>query len=39
MNPTHTAAAVPYALRRLSTIMVPEEGNPLEKEGVLNPAT
>ncbi|WP_433776544.1 glycoside hydrolase family 130 protein [Microbacterium sp. gxy059] len=39
MNTTHTVASVPYALRRLATIMSPEEGEPLEAEGVLNPAT
>ncbi|RYV52936.1 glycoside hydrolase family 130 protein [Pengzhenrongella frigida] len=30
---------VPYTLTRLGVIMTPEEGNPLEAEGVLNPAT
>ncbi len=30
---------VPYTLTRLGTIMAPEPGNPLEVEGVLNPAT
>lgn len=30
---------VPYALTRLRTLMTPEPGNPLEAEGVLNPAS
>jgi predicted GH43/DUF377 family glycosyl hydrolase len=30
---------VPYALTRIGVIMSPEEGNPLEVEGVLNPAS
>jgi predicted GH43/DUF377 family glycosyl hydrolase len=34
-----SVATVPYALRRLGTIMEPEPGNPLEAEGVLNPGT
>lgn len=39
---THTvpdAATFPYALERLGVIMRPESDNPLEAEGVLNPAT
>ena len=32
-------STVPYTLTRLHTIMVPEPGNPLEVEGVLNPAS
>lgn len=35
----HTVTAFPYALERLGVIMSPEPGNPLEVEGVLNPAT
>lgn len=31
--------SVPYALTRLRTLMTPEPGNPLEAEGVLNPAS
>jgi predicted GH43/DUF377 family glycosyl hydrolase len=31
--------AIPYALTRLRTLMEPEPGNPLEAEGVLNPAS
>jgi predicted GH43/DUF377 family glycosyl hydrolase len=30
---------VPYALTRIGVLMVPEDGNPLEVEGVLNPAS
>lgn len=30
---------MPYALERLGVIMTPEPGNPLEADGVLNPAT
>lgn len=30
---------VPYALTRIGVIMSPEEGNPLEVDGVLNPAS
>ena len=30
---------VPYTLTRVGVIMSPEEGNPLEAEGVLNPAS
>lgn len=36
---TNPAVTVPYELRRVGTIMTPEPGNPLEVEGVLNPAT
>lgn len=32
-------APFPYTLTRAGVIMTPEEGNPLESEGVLNPAT
>ncbi|WP_459349073.1 glycoside hydrolase family 130 protein [Cellulomonas olei] len=39
MNPTASVQTVPYALRRVGTIMEPEPGNPLEVEGVLNPGT
>ncbi|GAA2019825.1 hypothetical protein WDZ16_13960 [Pseudokineococcus marinus] len=31
--------SIPYALRRVGTIMTPAAGDPLEAEGVLNPAT
>ncbi len=34
-----TIPAVPYTLTRLRTLMEPEPGNPLEVEGVLNPAS
>jgi len=34
-----TRTPFPYALERLGVIMTPEPGNPLEVEGVLNPAT
>ncbi len=30
---------VPYTLTRVGVVMTPEEGNPLEVEGVLNPAS
>ncbi|WP_328468665.1 hypothetical protein OHA21_52385 [Actinoplanes sp. NBC_00393] len=30
---------VPYALTRLGTVMTPDPGDPLESEGVLNPAS
>ena len=36
---TTTSDAIPYALTRIGTLMSPEPGNPLEVEGVLNPAT
>ncbi|PJJ65445.1 glycoside hydrolase family 130 protein [Compostimonas suwonensis] len=36
---TTTTTTVPYTLTRVGVIMTPEEGNPLEAEGVLNPAT
>lgn len=39
MNALQPTSAVPYDLRRIGTIMSPEPGNPLEVEGVLNPAT
>lgn len=39
MNATKLSVAVPYDLRRIGTIMSPEPGDPLEVEGVLNPAT
>lgn len=39
VNQTEPVTTVPYALRRLGTIMSPEPGNPLEAEGVLNPGT
>ncbi len=35
MNP----AGLPYRMRRLGVLMVPEPGNPHEVEGVLNPAS
>jgi predicted GH43/DUF377 family glycosyl hydrolase len=34
-----TPTSVPYTLTRLRTLMEPEPGNPLEAEGVLNPAS
>lgn len=33
------ARTVPYALTRIGVVMTPEPGNPLEVEGVLNPAS
>ncbi|WP_165065244.1 glycoside hydrolase family 130 protein [Marisediminicola senii] len=36
---THNQTQFPYALTRAGVIMTPEPGNPLEAEGVLNPAT
>ncbi|WP_206192416.1 glycoside hydrolase family 130 protein [Scrofimicrobium canadense] len=33
-----TSVAVPYSLKRLGTVMAPRPGDPLETEGVLNPA-
>ena len=38
---THTSApgVVPYKLTRLGVVMTPQEGNDLEAEGVLNPAS
>ncbi|MBD8078383.1 glycosidase [Cellulosimicrobium arenosum] len=39
VNQISHVSTVPYALRRLGTIMTPEAGNPLEVEGVLNPGT
>lgn len=38
-NQIRHVSTVPYRLRRIGTIMSPEPGNPLEAEGVLNPAT
>ncbi len=32
-------ATPPYVMERCGTVMVPEKGNPLEEEGVLNPAS
>lgn len=34
-----TTPGIPYTLTRLRTLMEPEPGNPLEIEGVLNPAS
>ena len=34
-----TTTDFPYTLTRMGVIMTPEEGNALEAEGVLNPAT
>ncbi len=34
-----TVATVPYALTRMGVVMSPREGDPLEAEGVLNPAS
>ena len=39
VNQISHVSTVPYALRRLGTIMTPEPGEPLEVEGVLNPGT
>lgn len=36
---TMTETAFPYSLTRAGVIMTPEDGNDLEAEGVLNPAT
>ncbi len=33
------STAIPYTLTRLGVVMAPEDGNPLEAEGVLNPAS
>ena len=38
MSPTETASH-PLQLQRLGVVMEPEPGNPLEVEGVLNPAS
>ena len=38
MSPTETAS-VPFQLQRLGVVMEPEPGNPMEVEGVLNPAS
>jgi len=34
-----STARIPYRLTRMGIVMTPEEGNPLEAEGVLNPAS
>lgn len=39
VNHSQSLMTVPYALRRLGTIMSPLPGEPLEVEGVLNPGT
>src|SRR5690349_6913858 len=39
VNHSQSLLTVPYALRRLGTIMSPLPGEPLEVEGVLNPGT
>lgn len=39
MTSTKQIARVPYSLNRVSTLMEPDGRNPLEAEGVLNPAT
>jgi len=36
---TSSSTRIPYTLTRVGVLMTPEEGNPLEVEGVLNPAT
>ena len=38
MSPTETASH-PFQLQRLGVVMEPEPGNPMEAEGVLNPAS
>jgi predicted GH43/DUF377 family glycosyl hydrolase len=38
-GPSDQPSAVPYTLTRVGLLMAPEPGNPLEAEGVLNPAT
>ncbi|MDM4763528.1 glycosidase [Galbitalea sp. SE-J8] len=38
MTFTERSTAIPYALERVGEVMAPEPGNPLEAEGVLNPA-
>ena len=38
-SPRASRPTVPYALTRLGVVMTPEPGNPLEAEGVLNPAS
>ena len=35
----NSAQTIPYSLTRMGVIMTPEEGNDLEAEGVLNPAS
>lgn len=35
----HHSTSIPYTLTRVGTLMTPEEGNELEAEGVLNPAS
>jgi predicted GH43/DUF377 family glycosyl hydrolase len=39
MTMNQTTTAFPYSLTRAGVIMTPQEGNELEAEGVLNPAT
>ena len=39
LDPGAPSAPFPYTLTRVGVLMEPEEGNPLEAEGVLNPAT
>jgi len=39
MTMTNATTTFPYALTRAGVIMTPEDGNVLEAEGVLNPAT
>lgn len=38
-SPAGTTTTVPYRLTRLGVVMAPEPGNPVEAEGVLNPAS
>lgn len=39
MSITNSSTRIPYTLTRVGVLMTPEPGNPLEVEGVLNPAT
>ena len=39
MTSPATSTAIPYALTRLGVVMAPQPGDPLEAEGVLNPAS
>jgi predicted GH43/DUF377 family glycosyl hydrolase len=39
MTVSTSTTTVPYTLTRVGVVMTPEEGNPFEAEGVLNPAS
>lgn len=39
LHDTRSTPGIPYTLKRVSTLMTAEPGNPLEAEGVLNPGT